>query len=161
MFDLATALFFAAVIAYSVAATLYFVIVARGQELTFLRSGAKGVMGLAVFLQLASIIQTSGISKTCPVMSLPFALNFVTWSLACIFFLLATRFSWEPAGIAIAPLSLFGLVFAQVIGVGTQVGAPKPLLAFHIAANVMGCTLFLLAGAAALLYLFEERRLRR
>jgi ABC-type uncharacterized transport system permease subunit len=42
---------------------------------------------------------------------------------------------------------------------GTE-GISRPLLAFHIAANVLGVGLFVVAGASGVLYLLLERRLR-
>jgi len=65
-------------------------------------------------------------------------------------------------GAFIAPIALTFLVGAQFVGQNSEaaVGVSRTLLMFHIAANVLGIGLFLIAGAAGSVYLLQEHRLR-
>ena len=70
------------------------------------------------------------------------------------------RLRLHAIGVAIAPLSLVFLVAAQFVNVSIPAQqVPRGLLALHVTANLVGVGLFLLAGAAAVFYLIEERRL--
>jgi ABC-type uncharacterized transport system permease subunit len=67
----------------------------------------------------------------------------------------------DAVGVLAAPLSLSLLVGAQFLrGSGPTTDFPRTLLLLHVAANVLGVGLFLLAGAAGAFYLFQERRLK-
>ena len=65
-------------------------------------------------------------------------------------------------GAFVAPIALTFLIGAQFVGQSSDAvaGVSRTLLMFHIAANVLGVGLFLIAGAAGSVYLVQERRLR-
>jgi ABC-type uncharacterized transport system permease subunit len=78
------------------------------------------------------------------------------------YLLLRKRLRLFALGAFIAPIALTFLVGAQFVGPGSDavLGVSRTLLMFHIAANVGGVGLFLIAGAAGSVYLVQERRLR-
>jgi ABC-type uncharacterized transport system permease subunit len=68
----------------------------------------------------------------------------------------------DSLGVVLAPLGLaflLGTFFLDKPLVGRSLGAG--FLAFHVFVNVLGVAVFVLAGAAATLYLVQERRLKQ
>jgi ABC-type uncharacterized transport system permease subunit len=67
----------------------------------------------------------------------------------------------DALGALVGPLALAFLVGAEFVGERAQRElSSDPLLLLHIAANVFGVGLFLLAGASGAFYVVEERRLK-
>jgi ABC-type uncharacterized transport system permease subunit len=61
----------------------------------------------------------------------------------------------------VAPLALTFLIGAQFVSAPrSDAELPRGLLAFHIAANLIGIGVFLVAGGSSALYVLLERRLR-
>jgi ABC-type uncharacterized transport system permease subunit len=62
----------------------------------------------------------------------------------------------------VVPIALAFVVGGQFVASGpVPVDLPRGLLAVHIASNLMGLGLFLLAGAAGVFYIVQERRLKK
>src|SRR5262249_17955972 len=57
-------------------------------------------------------------------------------------------------------IALVMLVAAQFVGDHPTSSAPRTLLAVHVTANLVGMGLFVLAGAAAIFYIVQERQLK-
>lgn len=152
--------FYVVMVVYSAAATLFFVDLARpdiaaGPSRGAPRALAVGVALHAVYLALglASSAVTPG--------SLKFALSLCSLSVSALYLLLRRRMRVEAIGVAVTPLSLTLLVGAEFLrGSGPVTDFPQTLLLMHVAANILGFGLFLLAGAAGAFYLFQERRLK-
>jgi ABC-type uncharacterized transport system permease subunit len=78
-----------------------------------------------------------------------------------VYLALRKRLRIDAIGVVVAPLALTLLVGAQFLRASLPVTSlPRTLLFMHIASNVLGVGLFLLAGAAGAFYLFQERRLK-
>jgi len=150
--------FYLGVVAYSVAATLFFVELARPDK-SFGRWAASA-LGVGLTMQVAQFASELSIGEASP-WSLKFALSLSACSLSAAYLALRTRLRIDAIGVVAAPLSLTLLVGAQFLeGSGKVTGFPRTLLVMHIAANLLGVGLFLLAGAASAFYLFQERRLK-
>jgi len=81
---------------------------------------------------------------------------------AVCYIVIRRRWRVDALGVAVVPIVLAFLVGSQFVGAGTDAGSnvPRGLLAVHIASNLLGLGLFLLAGAAGAFYIFQERRLK-
>jgi ABC-type uncharacterized transport system permease subunit len=93
--------------------------------------------------------------------SLNFALSLAALIATLVFLFLRQRSGLHVMGAFVAPLALALLVGSQFVGSSAKIHVSRSLLAFHITANVFGLGLFLLAGAASVFYLIQERRLRQ
>jgi ABC-type uncharacterized transport system permease subunit len=168
MQDVATIAFYLGVIAYSAAATLFFVDLARRDASS--RAGEPGslgrfaplALGIGAVLHATHVVTASLLSRVCPVESLHFALSLSALILTGVYLALRRRFRLHAIGAFVAPVALTFLVGAQFVGVTPQRGQnlSKTLLALHVTANLLGVGLFLLAGAAGAFYLVQERRLK-
>jgi len=168
MQELATIAFYLGVIAYSAAATLFFVDLARGDSTSV--GGAPGLLGRAApialgigaLLHATHVVTASLLSHVCPVESLHFALSLSALIATGVYLALKKRLRLHALGAFVAPVALTFLVGAQFVGNPPEDGhgMPRALLALHITANLLGVGLFLLAGAAGAFYLVQERRLK-
>lgn len=160
MASLAVIAFTLGVVFYSAASTLFFLELLRP-------GGASGwgarVLGVAAFCHGAQIVVVSLLTVMCPVESLPFALSFSGLMAVLAYLVLRLRLRIDALGALLAPLTLALLVGAQFVSSPpmTAGGISRPLLVLHIAANVLGVGLFLLAGIAGAFYVVEERRLKK
>jgi len=161
MVDIATIAFYLGVIAYSAAATLFFLDLARRDVGNSLGQWAPRLLAIGGALHAVHVVTASLLSKVCPIDSLHFALSFTALIAVGAYLALRKRARLFALGAFIAPIALTFLVGAQFVGQGSEavVGVSRTLLMFHIAANVLGVGLFLLAGAAGSIYLVQERRL--
>jgi len=162
MVDIATIAFYLGVIAYSAAATLFFLDLARRDGTTSLGQWAPRLLAIGGALHAVHVVTASMLSKVCPIDSLHFALSFTALIAVGAYLALRKRARLFALGAFIAPIALTFLVGAQFVGQESETvaGVSRTLLMFHIAANVLGVGLFLIAGAAGSIYLVQERRLR-
>jgi len=80
---------------------------------------------------------------------------------ATCYIVIRRRWRVDAMGVAVVPIVLAFLVGSQFVGAGPDsIGLPRGLLAVHIASNLLGLGLFLLAGAAGAFYILQERRLK-
>lgn len=160
MLALATIAFYLGVIAYSAASTLYLLDLMRsgGLRATF----GRGALAVGGALHAVQVVGTSFATRTCPVQSIHFALSLSALMAVGSFLALHQRLRIGALGAVIAPLALTFLVATQfVVGQGARDEViARPLLVLHVAANVLGVGLFLLAGAAGVFYVIEEHRLK-
>ncbi len=161
MEQVATVAFFFGVIAYSVAATLFFLDLVRAEGLTLGARWAPRLLGFGVVCHFAHMVAASLFTRVCPVESVNFSLSLAALMAATVFLFLRKRSSLHVMGAFVAPLALTFLVAAQFVSPKTHTQVPRAMLAFHITANVLGVGLFLLAGAASVFYLVQERRLKQ
>jgi len=162
MVDIATIAFYFGVIAYSVAATLFFLDLARGAAGAPRVHWAPRLLAVGGALHAIHVVTASLLSHVCPIDSLHFALSFTALIAVGVYLLLRTRLRLFALGAFIAPIALTFLVGAQFVGQTSDevLGVSRTLLMFHVAANVLGFGLFLIAGAAGSVYLVQEHRLR-
>ncbi len=152
--------FYFGVVAYSAAATLFFVDLARAERAPSAQRWAAVALAVGAALHGANLAFGVVDGVVAP-FSLRFALSLCACSLAVAFLAQRRRLRIDAIGVVVAPLSLTLLVGAQFLqGSGPITSFPHTLLLLHVAANILGLGLFLLAGAASAFYLFQERRLK-
>jgi len=162
MTDVATIAFYLGVITYSVAATLFFLELARKDGDATRAQWAPRLLAVGGALHAIHVLTASLLTHVCPIDSLHFALSFSALIAVGAYLGLRERLRLSALGAFIAPVALTFLVGAQFVGQSSEaaLGVSRTLLMFHIAANVLGIGLFLIAGAAGSVYLLQERRLR-
>lgn len=163
MVEVATIAFYLGVITYSVAATLFFLELARKDASTVRAQWAPRLLALAGTLHAVHVVTASMLSRVCPIDTLHFALSFTALIAVGAYLLLRERLRLYALGAFVAPIALTFLIGAQFVGMSNEAvrGVSRTLLMLHIAANVLGVGLFLIAGAAGAVYLVQERRLRQ
>jgi ABC-type uncharacterized transport system permease subunit len=161
MQQVTTTLFMLGVISYSAALTLFTIDLARREPSPIAVRWAPRMLGVAVVLHASHVIVVSLLTRSCPVGSVHFALSVVALVAALGYLLLRRRPSLHAIGALVTPTALALLVASQFVGKEKPVGAlNRSLLTFHVSANLMGLSMFLLAATAGVLYIVQERRLR-
>lgn len=159
---LATFAFALGALAYTASLVLFFAELVRpGRGLPGGRF-APHLLGVAGLLHGASITLASFVAHVCPVESVHFALSVA--SLVTVFGYLAARIRYriDAVGAFVAPVGLTFLLATRFLQLGPPAAKLPPMfLALHVAANVIGDALFLLACVTAGLYLFAEKRLKQ
>ena len=157
---LAVFVFYAGLVAYSAAATLFFVDLARDGAKDAVR-WAPRALGIGATAHAAHLLIETLARGAWSIGSLRFAVSLCALMTATAYLLLRRRMRIDAIGVVVSPIALTFLVGARFVsGVGPSTSFPKTLLALHIFANFIGVGLFLLAGAAGAFYLFQERRLK-
>lgn len=150
-----------AVIAYAIAATAYYLAVARRSTGPESLRVARLAMLAGVLLHLLSIVTGSIKTHTCPVTSVQFAVSLTGLVTVGIFLTLASKVRIEPLGALVAPLGLVALISAQFMHRGKVIPhLPKLWLAIHITSNVVGVGLFVLSAGVGAAYLIQASRLK-
>lgn len=161
MHVLTTIAFYLGVIAYSVAATLFFVDLARREGWSTAARWAPRALGIGAALHATHVVTASLISDVCPVQSLHFALSLAALIAAALFLAVRRRLHLNALGAFVAAVALMFLVGAQFVSISrTGAGLPPVLLALHVTSNLIGLALLLLAGTAGGFYLVQERQLK-
>ena len=157
---LAVVAFYVGVVAYSAAATLFFVELARPERTPGAPKWAARALAVAAAMQLVPMAAVLT-DAAAAVLWLKFALMLCASSLSVVYLSLRVRMRIDAIGVVVAPLALALVVGAQFLNErGPATEFPHTLLLMHVAANVLGVGLFLLAGAAGGFYIFQERRLK-
>ena len=153
--------FHVVLVAYAVSAGLFFFDLARSSEGSVGSSRlAPRTLALSVAIHAAYLVSEVA-DGTVMAWSLKFALSLCGVSVALAYLVLRTRSKIDAIGVAVAPISLTLLVGADFLRAsGPVTDFPRTLLLMHVAANVLGVGLFLLAGATSAFYLVQERRLK-
>lgn len=129
---------------------------------------AANLLAAAALAHFAYITAASFITHTCPVGSVHFILSLVAIFAAFAFTLVRTfsqagpRESLDSLGVIVAPLGLaflLGTFFLAKPEVDRSL--QTGFIAVHVLVNILGIAVFTLAGAAATLYLVQERRLKQ
>jgi ABC-type uncharacterized transport system permease subunit len=161
MVEIATIAFYLGVIAYSAATTLFFLELARANSGAWRARWAPQLLAVGAVLHATHVVTASLLSRVCPVESLHFGLSLSALLAVTAYLVLRRRLGLQALGAFIAPIALTFLVGAQFVTTPLAPAAvPRPLLVFHIAANVLGIGFFLIAGAAGAFYLVQEHRLK-
>jgi ABC-type uncharacterized transport system permease subunit len=130
---------------------------------------APALLSAAAACHLAYVSVASFVAKVCPVGSVHFVLSVVAVVAAFVFVAARARArslgpfeNIDALGMLVAPLGLaflLGTYFLDKPQAGPALG--PAFLTLHVLVNLVGVALFLLAGAAAALYLVQERRLKQ
>lgn len=117
---------------------------------------AAAAVGHAAYVVLASFV-----AHVCPIYSVHFILSVASLFASAAYLVFRRRFRIDALGLLVSPLGLAFLLGTFFLGKP----APEPKLSpvfitLHVLSNLIGTALFMLAGAAAALYLVQERRLK-
>jgi ABC-type uncharacterized transport system permease subunit len=121
---------------------------------------ARGVLAIGVVLHFGDIGArcVRGIN---PVSSTPEAISLVAFLIAAGYLLASFRYRLAAAGAFAVPAALAALVLARVVPAEAETPQMGALGRIHILLAVVGVAVFALAAVLALLYLFEDRQLKR
>ena len=158
---LVQAIFGATVLTYFVACVL-FVILLANDRFAGVGRFAPRVLSLGTVFHSIHITASSLVFHVCPVEGIHFALSIVSL-LACLLYLgIRTRYRIDVVGAFVAPLALTFLTASYFVGVDQpDAQYRRAILPIHVAVNLLGDALFLLAFAAAVAYLLQEKRIKQ
>lgn len=130
----------------------------------FTRAGtlAPRFLLAAALLHAVHVVASSLVFHLCPVEGIHFALSVASLLACAIYLALRRRYRIDVVGAFVAPLALTFLLASVFVGMSQ----PDPqyrraILPIHVAVNLLGDALFMLAFAAAVAYLLQERRLKQ
>jgi ABC-type uncharacterized transport system permease subunit len=130
----------------------------------FTRAGAIAprLLLVATVLHAVHITVSSIVFHVCPVEGIHFALSVASMLACAIYLALRRRYRIDVVGAFVAPLALTFLLASTFVAMSH----PDPhyrraILPIHVAVNLLGDALFMLAFAAAVAYLLQERRLKQ
>jgi ABC-type uncharacterized transport system permease subunit len=149
--------FWVAVVAYAAAtAALLFVLAGHAR----LRPLALILVGIA-FVAHGTDIGWRGTQHVHPAQSVREALGFLSFIVTGGYLLASTRYRLTLGGAAVMPVSLVLLVVARLTPAGAAPEGMSVLGRIHISLATLGVGVFALASALSMIYLLEERALKR
>lgn len=159
--ELASIAFYLGVIAYSAASTVFFLELARHDAQKAPRAFGAWLLLVGAVIHAVHVTAASLLSRICPVESLQSGLSMTALGAVVAYLLLRRRFRLHVLGAIVGPLALTFLIGAQFVAAPhLELELPRGLLALHIAANLIGLGVFLVAGGSSALYVLVDRRLR-
>ena len=157
--------FGSAVALYCAAATLFYLDIARsgrGAESTESTNAAAWLLGAAAAAHGGYVCVASFIAHVCPIYSVQFILSVASLVATSVYLVARQRYRIEPLGLVVAPVGLVITLATFFLGDAQPAQKlPAAFIGFHVFANLIGVALFLLAGGAAVMYLVQEKRLKR
>src|SRR3954469_15623141 len=160
--ELAPIAFYLGVIAYSAASTVFFLELLRREPDKVPGTFGPRLLVVGALIHGVHVVAASLLSNVCPVESLHFGLSLSALGAVVAYLLLRRRFRLHAVGALVAPLALTFLIGAQFVAAPrSEAELPRGLLAFHIASNLIGLGVFLVAGGSSALYVLLERRLKQ
>jgi ABC-type uncharacterized transport system permease subunit len=151
----------ATVLSYAGASSLFIAYLGHDR---FARAGALAprVLLVGAALHGCHIVASSYVLRLCPAAGLPFALSLSSLFACAVFLALRRRYRIDVTGAIVAPLALaFLLTSSLVMTSQPHSQYRRALLRLHVATNLLGDALFMLAFAAAVAYLLQESRLKQ
>jgi ABC-type uncharacterized transport system permease subunit len=147
--------------AYAAACALFFAYL-RNDRFSGAGTLAPRFLLLGTALHAIHITASSFVFHVCPVEGMHFALSTASMLACAIYLALRRRYRIDVVGAFVAPLALVFLLVSSLVATSQ----PDPryrraILPIHVAANLLGDALFMLAFAAAVAYLLQERRLKQ
>ncbi len=121
---------------------------------------ARAALAAAVSMHFADIGYRC-IRGVNPISSTPEAISLVAFLIAAGYLMASFRYRLAAAGAFAVPAALAALVLARVVPAEADAPRMGTLGRAHILLAVVGVAVFALAAVLALLYLFEDRQLRR
>lgn len=146
------------ILAYALASALFCAYLIAPRAVT--ARLARWALGLALLAQLADIGARCFMRQN-PVSSTPEAAAFVGFLISASFFLASTRYRLTAAGAFAVPATLVLIVLARVVPLENGVPRMGALGRAHVLLATGGLAAFAMAAVLAVLYLVEERRLKR
>jgi ABC-type uncharacterized transport system permease subunit len=158
---LVTVLLVATALAYATACGLFVAYLGNDR---FARAGtlAPRVLLVGTVLHAVHITASSYVLHVCPVEGIHFALSVASMLACAIYLALRRRYRIDVVGAFVAPLALTFLIASSLVALGPHdAHVQSAILPIHVAVNLLGDALFMLAFAAAVAYLLQERRLKQ
>lgn len=123
---------------------------------------AAWLLGVGGACHLAFLLFASLLARVCPVESVHVALSAAILVTIGAYLAARVRFRLDAVGAFVAPIALAFLLGTRIIGLDAEARGriPPMFLTLHVAANLVGDALFLLASVTAGLYLYAERQLK-
>jgi ABC-type uncharacterized transport system permease subunit len=162
--SLGVAVFVTAATLYAAAAAAFYWAVTRSTSVRASRVGrlAPWLLGAAALAHTGYVLLASFVAHSCPVHSIHFGLSIASLSATAVFLAARRRYRIGALGLLLAPVGLVLTISTFFLGRPAVRGALRPsFIGLHVFANLVGFALFLLAAGAAVLYLVQERRLKR
>jgi ABC-type uncharacterized transport system permease subunit len=144
--------------AYAIASVLYLAHLIRLHK--SVENAARILLGIGVVLHLADIGVRCYQGVT-PVSSTVEAMSFVSFLVAAGFLLASLRYRLAAAGAFAVPASLALLVLARIAPSPPATPQMGSLGQAHILLATLGVAVFAFAAVLAMLYLFQDRQLKR
>lgn len=151
----------ATIAAYAASCGLFIAYLSRDR---FARAGvlASQLLLVGAVLHATHIVASSFILHVCPAMGLHFGLSLASVLACAIFLALRHRYRIDVIGAFVAPLALTFLLASNLVALNhVDPRYRRAILPIHVAVNLLGVALFMLAFAAAVAYLLQERRLKQ
>jgi len=151
-----------ATLLYAAASTVFYVEVARPKgKRGDRRALAPVLLGIAACMHFVHIVAASFVAHVCPVRSAQFVLSLTLIFATAVYLIARRRYRIHALGLVVAPTGLVLVLATFFLSAGgTASKLPPSFIGLHVFANLMGDALFLLASGAAVMYLFQERRLK-
>jgi ABC-type uncharacterized transport system permease subunit len=141
--------------AYALASLLYL-----GFLMGLRDKAGRVALGLAVLLHFWDI-GSRCVQGVNPIGSTPEAMSFIAFLMAAGYVLGSLRYGLASAGAFAAPAALALLLLARVVPAEERAPVMGTLGYTHILLATVGVAIFFIAAVLAVLYLFEDRQLRR
>ena len=159
-----SALFLATAACYVVACVLFGLYLTSDRYVASARLAPRFVAVGAV-LHASHIVVASEVWHVCPVAGIHFAMSVVSVLACAVYLAMRRRYRIDVVGAFVTPLALTFLLASRFVGSGLALGEPSPalksaMLPIHVTVNLLGDALFMLAFAAAVAYLLQERLLK-
>ncbi|MBK6693495.1 MAG: cytochrome c biogenesis protein CcsA [Myxococcales bacterium] len=156
-------LFVTTCVVYTVAAILFGLHLAGADRGPPAGRLAPKLVAVGVVLHASHIVVSSLVLRICPVEGMHFAMSVVSMLAGAVYLAARVRFRIDVVGAFVTPVALTFLLASRWVGTAGQEPSNKiksAILPLHVAVNLLGDALFLLAFAAAVTYLVQERRLK-
>jgi ABC-type uncharacterized transport system permease subunit len=144
--------------AYALASALYLTYLLGLR--THTDNAARVVLAIGVLIHFSDI-GARCVHRVNPISSTPEAMSFVAFLIAAGYLMASLRYRLAAAGAFAVPAALAVLVLARVVPAETGAPVMGPLGYTHILLATLGVAVFALAAVLAVLYLFEDRQLKR
>lgn len=157
---LAELAFSTTVVFYAAACALYFAHLAtRGGSERAARV-APWSLGIATALHFLWVVIASVGENVCPIGSIHFLGSVAALFAGIVYLALRRRARIETLGVFVAPVALTFVLGSRFVGTPER-HVTGTFLALHVLVNLLGEAFFLLACGAAILYLVQEKQLKK
>jgi ABC-type uncharacterized transport system permease subunit len=170
---LAGLLFALALVLYTGASLLFYLEAARHPDLGLVEAGdrarslarrrvAPRILAAGAVAHTGYVVLASLFAHVCPMYSVHYLLSVAALFATTTYLVLRARFRVDALGLLISPIDLTLVIGTYLLGKPPPGPRFSPVfVAVHILANTLGVALVLLAALAALLYLFQEKRIKQ
>ena len=146
---------------YALSTAGYFLYLGHQREV--LEKGAAWIAGVAFVVQSLFIIVRGIMAGHHPISNLFEAMNFFSWTIICSYFILQYRFRIKVLGALILPIVVAMMAFSLSFDRKIEPLIPalqSNWLGIHTTLSFLGNAFFVIAFAASVLYLLQERQLK-